>query len=145
MIWYAWICFWAPCCGATAAECGRLLHGMPATKCLQLWTDISCPQGTQQQTHHCCCQSMGQMEGRTDRRTLDCYIDAALHTMLVVSTVQLKYQYTKQYRLILMFNISASSENWTNLILMQFILLHYNQVSGIIKWKKKQKYKLRLK
>jgi len=63
----------------------------------QLSVDISCPQGTQQQTCRCCRQTMGQTDGQTSDR----YIDPVPHSTRASSnnssatlSVQLCVQYT---------------------------------------------------
>ena len=71
------ICCWAPCCGAVAAEyraAAPLL--LSASACYQS-TSPSRRALSSKPVARCCCRSMGQTDGRTDRRTLDRFIDPA--------------------------------------------------------------------
>jgi len=98
----AHICCWvllllsAPATGmrrmASAAVDQYLL---PTVHChRQLSVNISCPQGTQQQTHR---PQLLLSVNRTDRQMLDCYIDPAVHTLqaaLVISVIVVVYRTT---------------------------------------------------
>ena len=70
-------CITLPGFAAERRAAAPLLLSAPAAGTQrQLSVDISCPQGAQQQTRRCCCQTMGQTDGQTPDR----YIDPVPHT-----------------------------------------------------------------
>jgi len=57
---------------------------LPLCTCCQQSIDISCPLGPQQQTYSNEVQQPDGTGGQSDGRTLDSYIDPALHAMEAV-------------------------------------------------------------